>query len=125
MFAKVLLLAAAGAAGTLTRWGISSAIDKTFGDLLPWGTLAVNTLGCFAAGLLWVLFHDKMPISPDLRLAVFVGFMGAFTTFSALVLESGHLLNGDNMHSAMWYVGLHIVLGFAALFSGLALGKAI
>jgi CrcB protein len=66
-----------------------------------------------------------MPISPDMRLVVFVGFMGAFTTFSAIMIETGHLVNGDNMYTAMGYVGLHLVLGFAALFGGLALGKVV
>ena len=93
MVQKLLYLSLAGALGTLARYGLSGFINKTNSAPLPYGTLVVNLVGCFIAGLLWVLFENRWTITAETRLIVFVGFMGAFTTFSTLILESGELIH--------------------------------
>lgn len=120
---KVLLLALAGAVGTLTRFGLSGIVRRYNTTPFPWGTFAVNMTGCFLVGILWALFESRRPLSPESRTIVLVGFMGAFTTFSAFILETGQLFR-----SSLWlHAGVNVILqngfGFLALFLGAALGK--
>jgi fluoride exporter len=125
MIQKIGFLALAGAVGTLSRFGLSELFGKIAGNSLPWGTIAVNLVGCFLAGFLWVLFENKITIPKETQVLIFVGFMGAFTTFSSLILETGKFAQ-----SAQWMkVFLNLLLqngvGFVALFSGMALGKVV
>lgn len=125
MLQKLLLLAAAGACGTVARYALAGWVHRLDGISFPWGTLVVNMVGCFVAGLLWTLFENRWPVSGQTRIVVLVGFMGAFTTFSAYILESGQL-----MQSSEWLrAGINVVaqngLGFAALFLGAALGRLV
>lgn len=125
MLHKLAWLALAGALGTLARYGLAGLVHRLDGSSFPWGTFIVNVVGCFAVGVLWTLFESRWPVSSETRTIILVGFMGAFTTFSAFVLESGGLAR-----SAEWlYVAMNITgqtgLGFAALFAGAALGRMI
>jgi len=120
---KLVLLMLAGSAGTLARYAMAGTVHRLSGAGFPWGTLAVNLTGCFLAGLLWALFEHRWPVHAETRTLVMVGFMGAFTTFSAFILETGEL-----MRSAQWmHVAANLTLqnglGFAALFLGMALGR--
>ncbi len=123
MVQKLIYLSLAGALGTLARYGLSGLFSKINGDSFPYGTLAVNIVGCLLAGLLWTLFENRWPVSAEIRLLVLVGFMGAFTTFSAFILESGQLVNTAGWFSAATNITLQNVLGFAALYVGVSLGK--
>ncbi len=81
---KIILIGFAGLCGTLARFGLSEAATKTFGDSFPVGTLAVNLLGCFFAGFLMHVFYDRASAPELARVTLMVGFLGGFTTFSAL-----------------------------------------
>jgi len=120
---QILWLALAGAAGTLARYGLAGLVHRINGTSFPLGTLTVNLAGCFAAGLLWALFESRWPVSGQTRLLVFVGFAGAFTTFSAFILETGELARSPDWMRAAANVVLQNGLGFAALFAGVALGR--
>jgi len=122
---KIILLAIAGALGTLARYGLSAFINKIDGLTFPWGTFAVNIFGCFAAGLLWVLFENKWPVSGQTRLIILVGFMGAFTTFSAFILETSELARSAAWLQAATNILIQNGLGMAALFMGISLGRTI
>lgn len=122
---KIVLLALAGACGTLARYWLSGAVHGVLGRDFPWGTAAVNLTGCLLFGLIWVLADERQLIRAELRLVILVGFMGAFTTFSSLIFETGELLRGSQ-----WvYAGLNLIgqnlLGFAAFALGAALGRVL
>lgn len=120
---KILLLALAGACGTLARYWLSIGVHLTLGRGFPWGTAAVNLLGCLLFGLIWVLADERQVFSPEVRGLLLVGFMGAFTTFSSLIFETGELLRGSQWaYAALNLVGQNI-LGFAAFYIGAALGR--
>jgi len=85
--------------------------------------LTVNLTGCFFAGLLWTLFETRWPVSGETRVIVLVGFMGAFTTFSAMILETGELLRSAQWVYAAANMAMQNGLGFVALFAGVALGR--
>ena len=125
MIQKLSLLALAGALGTLARFGLSGLVQRVSGAAFPWGTVAVNVTGCFLAGLLWSLFENRWEVSSQTRVLVLLGFMGAFTTFSTLILETSELLRTAKWMYAAINVTIQNGLGFMALFGGVALGKSI
>lgn len=125
MFHKLCLLALAGALGTLARYGLSGLVHRINGVSFPWGTITVNLAGCFLAGLLWALFENRWTVSGEMRMIILVGFMGAFTTFSAMILETGELMRTAEWLHALMNVGMQNVIGFAALFIGMALGRMV
>ncbi len=125
MIKKLMWLALAGALGTVTRYAVVGVIRK-FSTLTPlWGTLIVNVSGCFMAGLLWALFENRYPVSGETRVIILIGFLGAFTTFSALILESSELIRSAKWFMAMINIVSHNTLGFAAMFAGIILGKSL
>src|SRR5262245_56604702 len=88
----LVLVALAGAVGTLARYGLATLVLRVCGEAFPWGTLVVNVLGCFLFGFVWVLGAEKFIIDPDMRTTLLTGFMGAFTTFSTFAFETGQQL---------------------------------
>ncbi len=123
MFVKLAVLAAAGALGTLARYGLTGAVHKLKGTAFPWGTLAVNLIGCLIAGFIWTLFEGRKPVDAETRTLILVGFMGAFTTFSAFILDTGHLIRAADWTSAAANISVQNVVGIVALFAGMALGR--
>ncbi len=109
--------------GTIARYGLTGVVHRINGASFPWGTLAVNVTGCFLAGFLWALFQNRWPVSGETRMIVLVGFTGAFTTFSTYILESGELVRSAEWMYSIFNVASHNILGFVALFVGLAAGS--
>jgi CrcB protein len=85
--------------------------------------VAVNLIGCFLAGLLWTLFETRWAVTGETRTLVLVGFMGAFTTFSAMIFETGELLRSAEWVFAIANMLIQNGLGFIALFAGFTLGR--
>ncbi len=120
---KIALLALAGALGTLARYGISTAVARVSGSEFPWGTLAVNVLGCLAAGLLLALFDARSDSLTHHHTILMVGFLGSFTTFSAFMADTGDLIQSATTLRAAANIVLHNALGIAAFFCGLGIGR--
>ncbi len=125
MLSKLVLLASAGALGTLARYGLAGFVHRINGSFFPWGTLAVNMAGCFLGGFLWTLFENRWPVSGETRAIVLVGFMGAFTTFSAFILETSELARSEQWALAVANLALQNGLGLTALFAGGAVGRMV
>lgn len=124
MFAKLLTLAAAGALGTLARYGLGGVVQRWLGPAFPWGTFVINALGCFAFGVVWAAAGQRL-ISGELRTVVLIGFMGAFTTFSTFAFESSRMLADREWAMAMGNILLHNVGGVILFFAGAALGRLL
>jgi fluoride exporter len=122
---NLILLAFAGAAGTLCRYGLGGLVQRLAGERFPLGTLSVNLLGCLAFGLVWGLLAERAGFSTQTRIIVLGGFLGAFTTFSTYVFETLTLLQSGQILAAMLNVGLQTVLGLGCVLLGLALAQAI
>lgn len=122
---KILFIALAGCLGTLSRYWLAGAVQKLFEASFPWGTLAVNLAGCFLAGFFWSLLEYRVQISGEARSILFIGFMGAFTTFSAFMLETSELARNSEWLKMAANVFLQNGLGFAALFSGIVTGRLL
>lgn len=123
MINKIILLALAGATGTLARYGLAGFVHRVSGASFPLGTLAVNALGCFLAGLLWTLFEQRWSVPGETRVILMMGFLGAFTTFSAYILETGELFRSAQFAYAAANVLVQTILGLTALFAGIFLGR--
>ena len=122
---KFLWLGLAGSLGTLARYGLAGVVHRFAGAGFPWGTLAVNVLGCFLAGLLWGLFEYRLEFPPQARMMVLIGFIGAFTTFAGYVVETGELLRDAQWFSAAANLVSQNVLGIAAMLAGLAISRLV
>ena len=122
---KIVSLAVGGVLGTLLRYWLSGAVQESAGTVFPFGTFAVNILGCLVIGIFASLGQEYFSISPDLRLSLTVGFCGAFTTFSTLILESDHLLKQGQFGAVAANVILSVLFGFAAFFAGGWIGSKI
>jgi fluoride exporter len=120
---KLVLLSLAGVAGTLARFALSSVVQHLAGKSFPWGTLAVNALGCFLFGLVVGLATDPARISPDGRLILLTGFMGAFTTYSTFAFETTELLQQTQWGVAAINLAAQSILGVGLMVAGMRLGE--
>jgi len=87
----LVLIAVGGAAGAVTRYLVDNAVLDRFSGAFPLGILVVNLSGAFVLGLLAAWIVDRGWLPADLRAPLIVGFLGAYTTFSTLMLDSWRL----------------------------------
>ena len=125
MVQKIILIGLAGAVGTLARYGLSGFIQRISGGTLPWGTLTVNVVGCLIAGLVWALIENRLTVSGETRAIILIGFLGAFTTFSTFVLETGELMRDAEWFQAIGNFALHNVVGILAFFTGFTIIRSM
>ena len=116
---RLLLLATAGAAGALARYGVGNAVGvRTF----PWATLGINVVGSFLLGVLLQAAPGRL--DDDVRVALGVGFLGAFTTFSTFSYETVAMVRDGRAATAALYVVASIVVGVGAAAVGYRIGAA-
>jgi len=116
---SVLLVGAGGFIGAALRYGVGQWVSPWTADWrFPAATFAVNILGCLAAGLLMALATKQGFFSPNVRLVLFFGLLGGFTTFSAFGLEAVALLQRQEYLIAALYVAGTLVAGFIAVGIG-------
>ena len=121
----LVLIALGGAAGAVTRYLVDSSIAARAAGAFPWGTLVVNLSGSLVLGLLfaWTIERGVLPVT--VRAPLMIGFVGAYTTFSTLMLESWRLLEDGATGLALANLVGSTVLGMVALFVGLGLGRVL
>jgi fluoride exporter len=118
-------IAIGGAGGALSRYLLDGAVSNIVRGAFPWGTFVINLSGSFALGLLFALATERGVLPREIRGPAMIGFLGAFTTFSTLMLESWRLAEDGAIGLALVNLGGSMALGVAALFVGLTLGRAI
>lgn len=122
-FAKVAFIAAGGAAGAVARYLVNISPLANIFDKFPLPTFSINVVGSFLIGFLLILLTDKYEISDNLRMAVIVGFLGAFTTFSTFEMEIYGLIREKLPLMAFLYFFLSVVAGFLGLVAGVSLAR--
>lgn len=121
---KLLLIALGGAIGALARYGTGTLLrDVTERTAFPYGTLAVNLLGCLIIGYLQGLFADRWLVREDLRVAMLVGVLGGYTTFSTFGFETAAMLQDGQMRRAGMNLLANNVLGIGLVMVGYALSR--
>jgi fluoride exporter len=111
-----LLVALGSGVGGAARLFVSTLIGRSAGTQFPWGTFAVNVVGCLLVGALGALFEPASPlhVRQDLRVLLVVGVLGGFTTFSAFSLEALLLLQRGASMTALAYVLGSVIACLAA-----------
>lgn len=120
---KLVYIGVFGVLGVLARYLLGEASSTFPLPAFPWGTFVVNLLGAFLIGLAFVAGTEKAMLSPELRLGLTVGFLGGFTTFSALALESVALYSEGRAWHAALYLILTNAIGMGAVLAGISLGR--
>jgi CrcB protein len=122
---SIVGVAMAGAAGALARYALGGWIAERLPVSFPWDTLVVNVTGSFVLGLLFVLTTERFAVSPPLRAALTIGFVGAYTTFSTFSLETFRLLEDGAWWLAVANVASSIAFGLVAVAAGVAVGRSV
>lgn len=117
-YVNFIYIAFGGALGAISRYILSTWIYNKSQQIFPYGTLAVNIIGCFFLGVFYTLTLEKSVIAPQIRIMVTVGFLGAFTTFSTFSLETLNLVKENNISMALLYIGTSVILGLLAVWLG-------
>ncbi|MFN3596877.1 MAG: fluoride efflux transporter CrcB [Rubricoccaceae bacterium] len=116
----LLLVSLGGALGTAARYGVGLAMLRLFGPGLPWGTWAVNAVGCFLIGAALPAFAEP---EAGRRLLLVVGFLGGFTTFSTFSADTYTLLVAGRTGWAVANAVGSVVVGLGAVWLGLTVGR--
>ena len=122
---QLIAIAAGGAVGALLRFWVSTGVYALLGRGFPYGTLAVNVLGSLVMGFLYVLLLDRMTVAPEVRAALLVGFLGAFTTFSTFSIETLNLIEQADFMKAGLNMVVSVVACLIACWFGLQLGRQL
>jgi CrcB protein len=120
---RILCVAVGGAFGAVLRYLINISPLADLFEKFPFPTFFINITGSFLIGFLLVLFTDKFPANENLRLAVIVGLLGAFTTFSTFELEIFELAREKYFLHAFLYLFLSVVVGFVGVLAGVWLAR--
>ena len=118
---KGLIIGAGAFLGAIARYGLSGWIQRRQGGTFPWGTMAVNVIGCLALGIFMTLVEDRQLFGPQARLFVTVGLLGSFTTFSTFGYETFELLREHEEWLALTNTLGNAMLGVVAVWLGRAL----
>jgi len=120
---RILLIALFGAIGTLARYGLQGVVQIKMGTTYPYGTLLVNLTGCFLLGLIGQLTLNRVIVPPEWRMAIAIGFLGGYTTFSSFGWETAKMLEAGEWLWATSYVTASVVLGLLLSVAGIRLAN--
>ena len=123
--AKILSVAGGGAFGAVARYLINVSPLKNLFQPFPFPTFFINITGSFLIGFLLILLTDKFHTHDNLRLAIIVGFLGAFTTFSTFEMEIWELLKENQFLTAFLYLFLSVLVGFIGVALGVWLARRV
>jgi len=122
---KTIFIALAGLVGTLSRYWLSGFVARQYGETFPWGTMAVNLIGCFLAGAVFYITEERFLVSPAVRTVILIGFLGGFTTFSSYGLQTFTLLKDSEFGLATLNVVTSNLLGLLMVWAGYVVFKAL
>lgn len=121
---NLIFIAIGGAAGAVLRYSVSGFVHSYANGLFPWGTLVVNLSGCLVIGIIWQLF-ENLSFSPHLRSFMFIGVLGAYTTFSTYGLETFNLMREKEIgYVLLNFLGSNI-LGIGMVFLGFIAARLV
>ena len=119
MFVEYLAIGCGGFIGAMTRFFVARLFSTS---IFPVGTMLINLSGSLFLGWFATVAGNRLPMSENLRLAVAVGFVGAYTTFSTYMFESNGMLEDGSGMRAMFYILGSVMLGLLAVRLGVILG---
>jgi fluoride exporter len=120
---EYLAVAAAGSVGTMLRYFVATTCGRLFGTTFPVGTFIINITGSLFLGWFLTVIQDRIVVSDAFRVAVAVGFVGAYTTFSTFCFESSALLKDGSEIKAIANMLGSLLCGLLAVRLGMALAR--
>jgi len=114
-----IALALAGSVGAISRYWVLKTTYSWLGDNFPYGTLMVNVSGSLVMGFLTVVLVHRFNVSQEIRLALLVGFLGSFTTFSTFSMDTIHWIENGAILKALIYVFLSVIACVLGAWAGL------
>lgn len=113
------IIGAGGFLGALARYGLTLLVQRQVPlSTFPFGTLAVNLLGCFAIGIFAGLIEARQLFGPEFRMFALIGVLGGFTTFSTFGYETFVMVRDADYIRAVANVGVHVIVGLALVWLG-------
>jgi CrcB protein len=125
VFGRYLAVALGGALGAMMRYFLGGSVLGRTAAPFPLATFVINISGSFIIGFFLTLAAEKVQIDPFVRLAVAVGFVGAFTTFSTFEYETARLAEDGLPLYAFLNIALSVVVGFAAVWGGIIAARGL
>lgn len=123
---NIFMIGMGGFAGAILRYGMSGFVqDLSKSVSFPYGTLAVNLLGCFMIGFLTQLAESRGFIDQKARSFLLLGLLGSFTTFSTFGNESINLLLDGESLLSLANIGIHVFLGLGCVWLGRVLASVL
>ncbi len=121
----ILGVTAGGALGALSRYGVDAFVERRTDAVFPWATFLINVSGCLAVGFLIAAIVDRHRAPEWLRVGLVLGFCGGYTTFSTFAQEALDLLETGKGAVAFAAIAANVLLGLAAVFVGLRIGRLV
>jgi CrcB protein len=121
---KYLIIGVGGFVGAIARYMVGTYIGSRFGIRFPYGTFVINISGCFLVGFVVTLLA-RSTASQYWRYLIPIGFIGAYTTFSTFEYETLRAVQDGQITTGLLNVVLSVVVGFAAVWVGAALGRVV
>ncbi|MCK5312297.1 MAG: fluoride efflux transporter CrcB [Desulfobacteraceae bacterium] len=116
---SILIIGVGGFIGSIMRYLVTLWSQGLFKELaFPLGTLIVNILGCLLLGLLNGWAENHQFFTPQIRLFMFVGILGSFTTFSTFSYETIEMMQNGNAFHALHNIAIQVIVGLFAAFIG-------
>jgi CrcB protein len=122
---RIIVIAAGGALGALSRYGLSALMNELTGRPSVLGTLIANLSGALLLGVLLGFAEERAELPAFWRTAGGIGFLGAYTTFSTFMFESVDRLENGEVLFVFAYVAASIILGLALAYAGMLAGRAL
>ncbi len=120
-----LAVAFGGAFGAVSRYWLMTLVSSLASHRFPWATLAVNVIGSFLIGMLYIVISERMLLSEQWRAILIVGYLGAFTTFSTFSLDALMLMQEGFFVQAFSYILASVVLCLACAWLGIAFMRVL
>lgn len=118
-------IALGGGLGAVARYGVGLLAHRWFGPGFPWGTLVVNLAGCFLLGLLMEWEVRSPHVSPETRLILGTGFLGALTTFSTFGVDTFRALEAGSTGAALSNIALNVIPGLLLVYAGVVCARQL
>jgi CrcB protein len=122
---RTIWIGVAGFAGAISRYEVEGWVARWTKGAFPWGTFVVNLSGCLVLGFMIALFTERLLPHPELRAALTIGFVGAYTTFSTFAYETLRLGQESATALALVNVLVSVAAGIAAAWLGTVLGRLV
>jgi len=121
---RLLVIGLGGAIGTVFRYIVSGLDYKFSNGVFPFSTMVVNVSGSLIIGLLWGIV-DRFALSPNMRMFIFIGILGGYTTFSTFSLETFNLMRDGEYHIALINIIVSVILSVGAVFLGYFISRLL